>query len=161
MILLPSAPVWLAGLLILLLALAAIEDLWKLEISNWLCAAVAGCAFLAVAVDGPVTGIWQNILLFAAVLGVGTLLFAKGWMGGGDIKLLAACSLWFDLQQGWQLLVAVAIAGGLETLLVLLLRLLPWPSSARSRLPVLRRDEGIPYGLAIGVGVLLVGLIAA
>ena len=160
MTLLASAPGWLAALLLLLLVMAALEDLWRLEINNWLWGAVALGAFLAVAMNGPVGGLWQNLLLFAAVLGFGTLLFARGWMGGGDIKLLAACSLWFDLDQGWKMLVAVAIAGGLETLLIMVLRSLPWPSALRNRLLVLKREEEIPYGVAICVGVALIGLAA-
>ena len=158
MTLLASAPGWLASLLFLLLALAALEDLWRLEINNWLCGALAAGAFLAVAMNGPVGGLWQNLLLFAAVLGFGTLLFARGWMGGGDIKLLAACSLWFELDQGWKMLVAVAIAGGLETLLIMLLRSLPWPPSLRNRLLILKRGEEIPYGVAIAAGVALIGM---
>jgi prepilin peptidase CpaA len=157
MTLLASAPDWLAALLLLLLTLAALEDLWRLEIDDWLCAAIAACAFLAVAMNGPAGEIWQNLLLFALMLGFGTLLFVRGWMGGGDVKLLAACSLWFDLDQGWKMLVAVAIAGGLVTLLVMLLRALPWPSSLRNQLAVLRRNDGIPYGVAIGAGVALIG----
>ena len=158
MTLLASAPDWLAALLLLLLLLAALEDLWHLEINDWVCAAIAGGAFLAVAINGPAGELWQNLLLFALILGLGTLLFVRGWMGGGDVKLLAACSLWFNLDLGWKMLVAVAIAGGLETLVVMLLRALPWPSSLRKRVAVLRPGEGIPYGLAIGVGVTLIGL---
>ena len=158
MTLLTSAPGWLAAILFLLLLVAALQDIWRLEISNWICAAVAVCAFLAVAIGGPIIGLWENLLLFAAVLGLGTLLFARGWMGGGDVKLLAAAALWFDLDQGWKMLVAVAILGGLETLIVMLLRLLPWPSGIRHRVAALRRDEGIPYGVAIAAGVILIAL---
>lgn len=158
MTLLTSAPGWLAAILFLLLLIAALQDIWRLEISNWICAAVAVCAFLAVAIGGPIIGLWENLLLFAAVLGIGTLLFARGWMGGGDVKLLAATALWFDLDQGWKMLVAVAILGGLETLIVMLLRLLPWPSRIRQGVESLRRDEGIPYGVAIAAGVMLVTL---
>ena len=156
--LLATAPHWLAALLFLFLTLAALEDLWRLEINDWVCGAVAAAAFLAVATNGPAGEIWQNLLLFALVLGLGTLLFVRGWMGGGDVKLLAACSLWFDLGHGWKMLVAVAIAGGLETLIVMLLRVLPWPNSLRKGLAVLRRDEGIPYGVAIGLAVALIGI---
>lgn len=158
MTLLASAPDWLAATLLVLLLLAALEDLWRLQISDWFSGAVAVGAFLALAIDGSVSNLWQNLLLFAGVLGVGTLLFVRGWMGGGDVKLLAASALWFDLDQGWKMLVAVAIAGGLEALLIMLLRLFPWPQSFRTRLAVLRKGEAMPYGVAIAAGVALIGL---
>lgn len=158
MTLLTSAPGWLTAILFLLLLVAALQDVWRLEISNWLCAAAAVGAFLAMAIGGPIIDLWQNLLLFAGMLGLGTLLFARGWMGGGDVKLLAASSLWFDLDQGWKMLVAVAIFGGLEALVVMLLRLLPWPSRIRQNVRSLTRDEGIPYGVAIAAGVILVAL---
>jgi Flp pilus assembly protein protease CpaA len=66
--------------------------------------------------------------------------------------------LWFDLDQGWKMLVVVAIVGGLETLIVMLLRALPWPILRRNQLAVLRRNDGIPYGVAIGLGVALIGI---
>lgn len=158
MTLLASAPGWLAAIFFLLLLLATLEDLWRLQIEDWLSAGVALGAFLALAFGGSVAGLWQNLLLFALVLGIGTLLFVRGWMGGGDVKLLAACSLWFDLSQGWKMLVAVAIAGGLESLLIMSLRLLPWPETFRRRFAWLRKDEELPYGVAIAAGVSWMGL---
>jgi prepilin peptidase CpaA len=160
MILLASAPTWLAAIFFLLLLLSALEDLWRLEIADWFSGGVAVGAFLALAMDGVAAGIWQNLLLFAGVLGLGTLMFVRGWMGGGDIKLLAASALWFNLDYGWKMLVAVAIAGGLEALAVMLLRLLPWPRSMRPKLAVLRRGEQLPYGVAIAIGVTFIGLAA-
>ena len=111
--------------------------------------AIAVGAFLAVAINGPAAGLWQNLLLFAAVLAVGTFCSrAAGWAAA-----TSSCSphahLWFDLSSGWKMLVAVAIAGGLETLIVMVLRRLPWPDTLRKRACLLRRDEGIPYGVAI------------
>lgn len=157
MTLLASAPMWLAIVLALLFVAAAIEDMWRLEIEDWLSGGVAVAAFVAVALDGPIVGLWQNLLLFALVLGGGMLLFARGAMGGGDIKLLAASALWFDLSQGWKMLVAVAIAGGLETLAIMAIRLAPWPAAARKHIAMLRRGEDIPYGVAIGAGVAIIG----
>ncbi|MFL6779566.1 MAG: prepilin peptidase [Sphingomicrobium sp.] len=153
-----SAPQWLAAVLFFLLLLAALEDLWRLQIENWLGGGVAVGALLAVAIEGPAADLWQNFLFFALVLGLGTLLFARGWMGGGDIKLLAASALWFDLDPGWKMLVAVAIAGGLEAITVMLLRLISWPRAWRGKLAVLRRGEDMPYGVAIAAGVLFMGL---
>lgn len=155
MILLASAPAWLAALLLLLMLLAALEDAWRMEISNWTSAAVAIGAFVAVYLNGPVIGFWENLLLFVGVLVIGTFLFARGAMGGGDIKLMAAAALWFDLASGWKLLVAIAIAGGIETLLILGLRKLPWPDGVRRKGLLLQRRGGIPYGIAIALGVAL------
>ena len=155
--LLASAPGWLATILILLLLAAALQDGWRLQISDWISVAIAVAAFGALALAGPIFDLWQNFVLFAAVLAVGTFMFGRGWMGGGDIKLLAASALWFDLSSGWRLLVAIAIAGGLEALTVMILRRLNWPDSIRQRAVLLRRGEGIPYGIAIALGVVLTG----
>ena len=158
--LMASAPYWLTLLLIFLLSVAALEDMWRLQISDWLSAGVALGAFLALAIGGSIAGFWQNLLLFALVLGLGTLLFVRNWMGGGDVKMLAAASLWFDLDPGGKMLVAVALAGGIETMVVMILRHAPWPQILRSRLAVLRPREAIPYGVAIAAGVIFAGTAA-
>jgi prepilin peptidase CpaA len=158
MTLLASAPDWLAALLLLFLALAAFEDGWRLQISDYLSGGIALGAFVAIALAVPSVGLWQNFLLFAAVLFLGTLLFTRGAMGGGDIKLLAASILWFDLSNGWKLLVAIALAGGIEALLILALRRLPWPEQVKQRALLLRQGEGIPYGIAIALGVAIMAI---
>ena len=155
MTLLAAAPPWLVALLAVLMVAAAAEDGWRLRISNLVSAGVIVAAFVAVALAGPTIGLWQNLLLFVAVLALGTVLFAKGWMGGGDIKLLAACALWFDLDSGWKMLVAVTIAGGIEAILVVLLRLISWPAPVRDKVAIFRRRAGIPYGIAIAGGMAL------
>jgi prepilin peptidase CpaA len=152
-----SAPDWLAILLLVLLLAAAIQDGWRLRISDWISGGIAVGAFIALLLDGPVAGLWQNLALFAATLAIGTFMFGRGWMGGGDIKLMAASALWFDLSNGWKLLVAVAIAGGAETLLIMILRRLPWPDKVRRKALLLRRGGPIPYGIAIALGVALMG----
>lgn len=155
--LLATAPDWLAALLLLLLVIAAIQDGWRLRISDWLSGGIAVLAFVALVLDGPVVGLWQNFLLFAVVLAVGTFMFGRGWMGGGDIKLLAASALWFNLSDGWKLLVAIAIAGGIEALLIIIVRRLPWSDALRTKVLLLRRRGPIPYGIAIALGVALMG----
>ena len=155
--LLVTAPDWVAALLLLLLVLAALQDGWRLRISDWISGLVAILAFVALVLDGPVSGLWQNFLLFAGVLAVGTFMFGRGWMGGGDIKLLAASSLWFNLSDGWRLLTAIAIAGGVEALVIMIVRRLPWSDAARSKVLLLSRRGLIPYGIAIALGVALMG----
>jgi prepilin peptidase CpaA len=153
--LLASAPSWLATIFLLLLLVAALEDGWRMRIGNWVSAAIIVGAVAGAILKGPSIQLWQNLALFVGVLAAGTVLFARGWMGGGDVKLMAASALWFDLSTGWRLLVAIAIAGGLETLIVFGLRRLPWPASVPQRVLLLRRREGIPYGIAIALGVAL------
>ena len=156
--LLATAPDWLVAILLALLLFAAAEDGWRLRISNLTSGAIAIGAFVAVAVNGPIVGLWQNVALFAAVLLVGTFMFGRGWMGGGDVKLLAACALWFDLSSGWKALVAISLAGGIEAVAVILLRTLHWPDSLRQRVLLLKPREGIPYGIAIALGVAVMAI---
>jgi len=150
-----SAAPWLAALFAALLVLAALEDMWRLKISNWICAAIIVAAFVAVILAGPVAQLWQNVAVFAALLAIGTPLFANGVMGGGDVKLLAATGLWFDLAGAGWMIVAVALAGGAVTIFVLILRMIKWSQAARDRIAVIRPRGGIPYGVAIAVGALV------
>lgn len=150
-----AAPPWLAMLFAVLLMLAAFEDLWRLKISNWICAAIIVAAVVAVILAGPVAGLWQNVAVFAALLAVGTPLFAYGKMGGGDVKLLAATGLWFDLTGAGRMIVAVALAGGVVAIVVLILRTIKWSQAARERIAILRPKGGIPYGVAIAGGALV------
>ena len=154
--LLASAPAWLAAILYVLLVIAALEDGWRMRIGNLTSGAIAIGAFVAIALDGPIVGLWQNLLLFVGVLAIGTIFFSRSWMGGGDVKLLAAGGLWCDFSTGWKMLVAVALAGGLETVLILLSRGFAWSDRTLERVEFLRRRGGIPYGIAIAAGLILV-----
>lgn len=147
-----DAPQWLALVLIALLVLAAVQDCIQLRISNLLTAAILISAIVAAAVVGPTLALWQNLVVFAALLAVGTLLFSAGMFGGGDIKLIAATGMWFNLDASWRMLLMVLLAGGLVTILIVLLRLIGWPQAMRDKVAVLRPKGGIPYGLAIAIG---------
>src|SRR5215212_178927 len=92
-----SAPSWLAWLLAALLVAAAAEDAVRLRISNMTCLAVLAAALVGMAVSGFEISVWQNVLVFAALLAGGTFLFGRGMFGGGDVKLMAALGLWCDL----------------------------------------------------------------
>jgi len=145
-----AVPGWLVAILYVVLLAAAAEDGWRLRISNAFPLLIIAGAITAAILAGPTLDLWQNLLLFAGLLAVGTLLFGAGLLGGGDVKLLAACGLWFDLSAGWRMLVAVAIAGGLVAILLIAIRLLVGKPSAKWVL--LRPRGGIPYGIAIAAG---------
>ena len=127
-----------------MLIVAAVVDMRTFTISNRLNLSVAASAPLFWwSIQLPV---WPHAAAQAAVaVGVFGLLaaaFYAGMMGGGDVKLAAALSLWFSPASTLKFLVIMSIAGGLLTLVLLAVH--------RAR-----RKEGrpkIPYGVAIAVG---------
>jgi prepilin peptidase CpaA len=152
--LLASSPGWLAWCLVILLVAAAIEDAVRLRISNFLCAGVLVGALIAMPLAGFEFALWQNALVFAVLLGAGTVAFGKGWMGGGDVKLMAALGLWCDLNAALTLISGIFISGGVLALIVLGARSFA-PAAASVRSVVLKPGGGIPYGVAIAAGALI------
>lgn len=149
------APDWAVIILMALLAAAAIQDIAQLKISNLLSAGVLILAVVVMIVVGPEGRLWENLVVFVATLAVGTLLFSRNVLGGGDVKLLAATALWFHLGGALRFFVSVAIAGGLLALIIILIRQFNWSDAAKQRYAVLRRRGGIPYGVAIAAGAAL------
>jgi prepilin peptidase CpaA len=149
------APQWLALFFAILLVAAAVEDAVRLRISN----ITVGLVLLGAIVTAFVLGIeprmWQNLALLVAALVVGTPLFGRGILGGGDVKLLAATFAWFNLSAAPTVLMAVALSGGVLALLVIALRSFNWSDKTRQRAVVLQRRGGIPYGVAIAAGALI------
>ncbi len=146
------------ALLALCLAAAAVSDMVKYRIPNMLCLGVAG-AFVLYAFGAPLTlaALGAHAAAGLAVLVVGTLAFAMRIMGGGDAKLMAAVALWL----GWQglppfLLLMALIGGALGLLLLLARRLGPQPvPDGRWWSLLLRRQSGVPYGVAIALAALV------
>lgn len=140
-ILVAGLPVVLA----LLLVSAGLEDIRIREIANWKNAVIACLApawWWALGLS-----IWPDvavqIAVFAAVLGLFATAFAMGLMGGGDVKLIAALSLWFPFSVFAQLLVVMSLAGGLVTLALMAQR--RWKGG----------EIEVPYGVAIAIAGLL------
>jgi prepilin peptidase CpaA len=151
---LAAAPTWCLALLAALLLAAAVEDAVRLKISNLTNLAVLLLGVAAMTLVGFDWSMWENLAVFFALLLGGTLLFASGKLGGGDVKLLAACGLWFSLTGALWMLLYVAIAGGVLALVIILVRMM-FGRSKEGRAPILKRSGGIPYGVAIAAGVAL------
>ena len=149
------APQWLALVFALLLIAAAVEDAIRLRISNITVGLVLLGAIVTAFILGMEPRMWQNLALLVAALVVGTPLFARGILGGGDVKLLAATLAWFNLPAAPNLLMAVALSGGILALLIIALRSFNWSDETRQRAVVLKRRGGIPYGVAIAAGALI------
>ena len=144
----------------LTMAFAAATDLLTMKIPNRLSAAVAlGYFALALVAGRPLAEIGQHVLCGGAVLVLTFALFSFGWIGGGDAKLAAATALWI----GWSPLadygLSSAIAGGALTLLILAGRRFALPEFLQSQAWIARLHNaktGIPYGIALALGGLIV-----
>lgn len=147
----------LEAVLALLLLAAIVGDLAAYRIPNWLTAAVA-VAFLPWAALGGPPDAWPwHLAVGAAALAAGMGLFAAGWLGGGDAKLLAATALWMGLSQIAAYLMLVALIGGLFSLAVLAARYAARTHRRRPRL--LAHGEPVPYGVAVaGAGLAVLAL---
>lgn len=136
-----------------LLFAAALSDGRTLTIPNRLCLAVA---FLYLA-RLPVLGVtdWSlGLLAGVCVLLVGFVLFARGWFGGGDVKLLTAVALWAGPGQLLPMLVVTGLAGGVLAIAMLLrhrtaimARAFHDPASTNGGMAL-----ELPYGIAIASG---------
>lgn len=131
----------LLAVLALLLLIAATTDLRARIIGNGLNLAIAALAPAYWWATG--LAFWPDIALqlglALCVFGLFALLFAMGWMGGGDVKLLTALSLWWPLIAMLKLLVVMSLIGGVLTLAFV----------AVHRLRQLKASPEIPYGVAI------------
>jgi len=135
------------GLLVALaiaLVFAAFTDIRRRQIDNWLNAAIALAAPLFWWSSG--LALWPDVALQLGVAGGAFVLlaglFALKMMGGGDVKLLTALALWIPWDAFIQLLVVMAIAGGVLTIAMGI-----WHVMRR------QRDRlAIPYGVAIAFG---------
>lgn len=141
------------------LVLAAVSDFRTLRIPNYLTIALAAAFPLAVLAAGQPVDWLSHVEAELIVFAGGAVLFALGYMGGGDVKLLAATALWAGLGQVIPLLAMVAIVGGAFALAVLGLRH-PLVQTAilasLRRLPDLAQKQmPIPYGIPIAIAGLL------
>lgn len=130
-------------------------DITRRRVPNLLTGSAVVCGLAAHALLPSGHGLAGALLGFAAGLLVFFPFFALGGMGGGDVKLMAASGLWFNLHGGLLMILWTVLAGGVLALLILLLRLFGWPDWVRARVAVLRRGSGIPYGVAIAAGTLI------
>ena len=132
----------LAALAIALLV-AAFTDLRSRYIGNWLTGAIALGAPLFWWASG--LALWPGVALQLGValgtFAVLAVLFAIRAMGGGDVKLLTALALWIEPALFLNLILMMALLGGVLTIVFG-----AWHVMRR------QRDKlAIPYGVAIAM----------
>lgn len=141
---------------------AALSDLLTMTIAN----RVSLLLIATFAIVAPLTGMdmatyGMHFAAGALVLVVGFIGFAAGGVGGGDAKLLTAIAVWCGFSDVLVVyLLYAALLGGLLTFAILFFRGTYIAEQAGARFEFLqrigRKDAGVPYGIALGIGGLLV-----
>jgi prepilin peptidase CpaA len=110
-----------------LLIAVAISDLRSLTIPNRYSVAIA-LLYPIYAVAAPLGVDWvDGVIVGAIALGIGFLLFAMRFAGGGDVKFFAAVSLWAGSHHVAELAVVTALVGGVLALVMIIRRRLTAP----------------------------------
>jgi prepilin peptidase CpaA len=141
-------------------AFAAALDLLTMRIPNRL-SAVMVLAFFPLALFAGLSAadVLNHLAAGLLMLLLGVLLFIPGWFGGGDAKLMAAIGLWIGLDNLFPYIFYVALAGGMIAAAFCSARSVPLPRALLGEawaIRLHRHDSGIPYGLALAAGALLV-----
>ncbi len=101
----------------------------------------------------------MSSLLFVMLI----FIYIRGWIGGGDVKLLTAVSIGMPSSLLIQFLTMTALSGGILAIIHLFLRHLPAPELVSRRASLLNRiyiierwrhtrKAPLPYGAAIACG---------
>jgi prepilin peptidase CpaA len=143
-----------------LMAIAAFEDLRRLVIPNPVVLGLGALwpFHLATAPTPTLAGILSAAGCAAAVFVAGALLFSRGLIGGGDVKLLAASTLWAGPELTPPLLVVTAVLGGALSVALLLPVALRVLFSTSVGLAEVVKPVPVPYGVAIASATLIVTL---
>jgi prepilin peptidase CpaA len=96
-------------------AVAVATDVSMRRIPNLLNAALALAAVVLAAMHGPLA-VASTIATFGAVLVLGFVAFSLGWLGGGDVKLLAAGAAVLGFPDAIPFIIYTAIGGGVLAL---------------------------------------------
>jgi prepilin peptidase CpaA len=139
------------------LLIAAYTDFWSMKIPNLVSLAMAAGFILTL----PLT--WQGLPVFGEHMMVGSIfflagfaMFAFGWLGGGDAKLMAAISLWFGWADAFPFILSTTLFGAALGAVLMFGGQLA-PVKIRTSVFGMRLFQGgkdMPYGLALAAGAL-------
>jgi prepilin peptidase CpaA len=163
----PWLPLLTSGLLVTgaaLLVMASLHDLVARTIPNWLAGALAVVGFVLRALTGSLLG---GVVAGLVVFVLAAICWRRGWMGGGDVKLLAAAAIAVPPSLVLSFITAVALCGGVLALLYLVAgRMVAPPPATRPRSLLaralrveqwrIRRGGPLPYACAIAAGGLFI-----
>jgi prepilin peptidase CpaA len=136
-----------------LMAFAGSIDLLTMTIPNRVSLALVAVFPLAAGLIGlDWVALASHLGAGALMLVVGIAMFARGWLGGGDAKLLAATALWVGFDHLVPYILVAGMAGGVLAVVILMYRsIMPplWLARQEWALRLHGARTGIPYGIAL------------
>lgn len=148
-----------------LMATAAYEDFRRLIIPNWVVLGLLALWPLKLATM-PTSALLSGAAgAFGCAFGIfllGALLFSRGIVGGGDVKLLAAATLWMGPAATPEFLVLTGLAGGMLAMALLTpigALVTTWGRAFLGPAGNAALDaprNAVPYGVAIAVAAITV-----
>lgn len=149
----------ISGLFLALCIFAALHDVNRLTIPNWLNLTIAGLFVPAALASGlPIEILGGHVLAggLAFVIAVG--LYAFRIFGGGDAKMIPAVMLWMGPAAAFPFSYTMAMIGGACALILLAgKRGIPIEAIPGFMRAPFEANGGVPYGVAIAAGALLAG----
>jgi len=127
--------------------------------------AVAGLAILRWAAAPQISEALWTLGSAALIFAAGLVCFSRGWLGGGDVKLMSATILLVGAEGTMPFLLGMALAGGLLSVIVLIWTLYARKLSRAKSVSAnaMREDHdtappppSVPYGIAIAVAAVCV-----
>jgi len=137
---------------------AAAKDATSMTIPNWISLAVIAGFFIVTPFVWESWGVFSEHLLVGLTFFLaGFAMFAFGWLGGGDAKLMAATALWWQWDDSILYVLYTTMIGGVLALALVFGRkyipekvlTAPWAYH------LFRDEKKMPYGLALAAGALL------
>jgi prepilin peptidase CpaA len=143
-----------AGWAVFIGVVAAVEDLRRRQVPNWIpVAAIVGGLAIALR-DHGWQGAGSSLLGLVAGFAVFFVFYALGAMGGGDVKLMAGFGAVLGWSRIWEAALWTAAVGGLVAVLAIAVAMIRRRMSGSGSGSGAKAGaaEAIPYAPAIAIG---------
>ncbi len=137
---------------------AAYNDATTMKIPNWISLAlIVGFCLVQPFIFQSWAVLGTHFTVSGLFFLVGFAMFAFGWLGGGDAKLMAATALWWQWSDAAMYISYTTLTGAALAILLLLGRKFLPVSIFTSQIPLamFKEEKNMPYGIALAAGALM------
>lgn len=137
---------------------AAYNDATTMKIPNWISLAlIVGFCLIQPFIFQDWSVLGSHFTVSAVFFLFGFAMFAFGWLGGGDAKLMAATALWWQWPDAVMYISYTTLIGAALGILLLISRKFLPARILTSQIPLamFKEEKNMPYGIALAAGALL------